>query len=244
MANQTLQPANDVDQIAQYRAINPFAVVALVLGILSSLALIYQPLWVLPLVGIGSALISIRQIRSSGSQIGQGAAFTAIVLAVFFLTATFTRDRVRPWIVVHQAREFNEHFLELLRLNNHESAHQLTLPFPHRQSNQTDLKVFYHKNKNANDDLATFLQKQPLSKWTVNAQQGQISFRSLDRYERHGKVDYVIQTFQTIPPAHDDSTLLQMLCKRTIDDENGQVVWQVTEWHTPSGQSNGFNRDH
>ena len=243
MANQTLQPANDVGQLAQYRSIYPFAVVAVVLGILSSLALIYQPLWILPFVSIISALISIRQIRSSGSQIGQGAASAAILLAIFFLTATFARDHVRQWIVVGQARHFNEHFLELLRLDNHEAAHQLTLPFAQRQSNQTDLKVFYHKNKNANENLTTFLQKQTLAKWTVNAQQGQISFRSLDHYDRHGKIDYVIQTFQTVPPAHDDSTFLQMLCKRTIDDENGQVTWQVTEWHTPSGQSNEFNRD-
>src|SRR5438477_8310665 len=66
-----------------YVAVNGTAVFALLLGIASALALMTEVLLVLPLAGLVTAIIGLRQINhSNGTQTGKGLVVIAMVLAL------------------------------------------------------------------------------------------------------------------------------------------------------------------
>jgi hypothetical protein len=71
---------------AEYVAINPVAIVALILGVASALSLVLRtasPLLVIPLGGIVCAVVAIVQVRrSNGTQAGAGFALIGLVLSV------------------------------------------------------------------------------------------------------------------------------------------------------------------
>src|SRR5579859_5091705 len=68
-----------------YAAINSMAIVALILGVASVLALAWDVLLVIPLAGLVCALIAFRQIAgSNGTQAGKGLALAALLLALGF----------------------------------------------------------------------------------------------------------------------------------------------------------------
>jgi hypothetical protein len=76
-----------------YVAVNQTAVVALVLGVLSSIALLGSLLLVVPVVGVVFAIVAIRQINdSSGTQTGKAMAWAGLALCVVFAGAKVTWD--------------------------------------------------------------------------------------------------------------------------------------------------------
>src|SRR5690606_11374020 len=77
----------------EYVAINPLAVTAVVLGLLSVAVLLGWPLLIIPVAAIVLAIVSLRQIhRSNGTQSGKGLAWTGIVLGVAFAALVGTRQ--------------------------------------------------------------------------------------------------------------------------------------------------------
>ena len=76
-----------------YVAVNQTAVVALVLGVLSAIALFGTLLLVVPVVGIVFAIVAIRQISdSNGTQTGKWMAWTGLALCLAFGGARLTQD--------------------------------------------------------------------------------------------------------------------------------------------------------
>jgi hypothetical protein len=79
-----------------YRALSTSAVATLLLGALSALALLDSLLVVVPLVGIGLGLGSLRIIRRQSEELsGRGVARVGIALCVVFFTASVARH---SWI--------------------------------------------------------------------------------------------------------------------------------------------------
>jgi hypothetical protein len=76
-----------------YVAVNQTAVVALVLGVLSAVALFGPLLLVVPVVGIVFAVVAIRQINdSSGTQTGKSMAWAGLALCVVLGGAEIARE--------------------------------------------------------------------------------------------------------------------------------------------------------
>jgi hypothetical protein len=76
-----------------YVAVNQTAVVALVLGVLSAIALFGTLLLVVPIVGIVFAIVAIRQINdSNGTQTGKWMAWAGLALCLAFGGARATQD--------------------------------------------------------------------------------------------------------------------------------------------------------
>lgn len=76
-----------------YVAINPLAVTAMVLGLLSVVVLLGWPLLIVPIAAIIFAILGLRQIHnSSGTQSGRGLAWGGIVLGLAFAGLVATQQ--------------------------------------------------------------------------------------------------------------------------------------------------------
>lgn len=79
----------------EYVAINPMAVTALLLGLASALSLLVGLLLIIPLAGVVCAVVALWQVhKSSGTQSGQGLAWSGLVLSLIFAALVGTQKIV------------------------------------------------------------------------------------------------------------------------------------------------------
>lgn len=148
---------DDVQAVAAYRGISPMAVLALVLGLASPLAVFNHFLLILPILGTIVALLAIRRIAASeGELAGRRLALAGLALAVVCATALLTRDAVSKQVVAGQAAPWAEEWCRLVMADRHEAALELTRPLETRRAIDQSLLEYYQTNENAKQELAKF----------------------------------------------------------------------------------------
>jgi hypothetical protein len=131
-------------QFAAYRSVSGWAVVGLLIGLLSPLALADPMLWAVPIVAGVVCVLAFRQIKQKApDMIGRKAALVGLWLAVFSLTAAYSdwlyfRLRIRD-----EARQAALYWFELLAKNRPEFAFQLTLVPQQRHALDERIWDFY-----------------------------------------------------------------------------------------------------
>jgi hypothetical protein len=96
-------PAFDHDETGEYQSLSPLAAIALVLGLLSPVALIHPLLMIVPVATAGTALLALGKIRSSdGALTGARVARWGLALAVICGAATLVRTPVRDALIHRQ----------------------------------------------------------------------------------------------------------------------------------------------
>ncbi len=94
------------DNAEEYRPISTLAVLALIAGCSSFLALISQILWVIPILAGGLSLAAIRDTSIGKShKAGRGLALIGLALSVGFGAQSFSVFSVNAWIDHSRARE-------------------------------------------------------------------------------------------------------------------------------------------
>ena len=201
-----------------YRSIDSMAVIALLGGILSSLACLFSPIFLLPgILGVifgASALLRIK--RSGGILSGEWLATLGIGLSILFGTFYLVHIMSRDARMKRSGREFAEQWLDMLKTGRHNEAHQLTIGFFNRVLPGTDLEKHYSPNRSmmpngpqeimeASQDLAgtPYQQKKdffthPTVKLIVDhAKDGEIRFvRDLESIRDGKMIDMVVQEFE------------------------------------------------
>ncbi len=90
--------------ISDYRPVSPLAVVALVLGICSAMALVTRFAWVVPLVAAAVAIAALADLARPGTaKAGRLLALAGLALAVGFGAQAVTGAVVDRWIASHRA---------------------------------------------------------------------------------------------------------------------------------------------
>lgn len=99
-----------------YRAVSGLAVAALVLGGLSSLALVSPLLWALPLLGVGLAVAALADVSREGAEkAGRAAALAGLALSVGFGAQAVTARFVARRIMADRARAVADAWLDAIR---------------------------------------------------------------------------------------------------------------------------------
>lgn len=107
----SLEPVDD----DKYSQLAPLAVVALLLGVASLLALIGPLFFLVPAAAIGVALLALGKIRQSdGALSGAGLARVGLALATICLVAALVRGEVRDRMLKDQAGAAAQRWLELM----------------------------------------------------------------------------------------------------------------------------------
>jgi hypothetical protein len=118
---------DDAEQTTGYRTLSVLAIISLVFGVLSWVALFHPLLIVVPLLGIGVAILALRQISTNPNVIaGRGAALAGLTLCVASLVAPTSRDMIFREIRTSQAKSTSRTFLELVTAGNMDEAFRHT----------------------------------------------------------------------------------------------------------------------
>ena len=110
----------------KYSQLAPLAVIALLLGMASILALIGPLFFLIPAAAIGVALLALGKIRQSdGALSGARFAQVGLALATICLVATLVRGEVRDRMLKDQAGAAAQRWLELMTAGNTVDARAL-----------------------------------------------------------------------------------------------------------------------
>lgn len=149
--------------LPQYRSISWAAILALLLGLASVLA-VFNPLWLaIAVAAVGLALFSLWQINAKPEILsGQGLALTGLCLSVFFVAFVPARLGLRSRVLQERGRQLAEAFLGLLQEGKTFEAHQLSnLKYrSQRPSEMSDMDI--DPNKLSPEDFRGFEQTQTI----------------------------------------------------------------------------------
>lgn len=117
-----------LDDDSNYRTLSVLAIVSLVLGLASPLALFAPLILLIPIAGAVLALMAIRQINASeGTLFGRAAASIGLALSIAAIAAAFTRIALIDELLSRQARATASQWFELLQEGDAQSAFELTV---------------------------------------------------------------------------------------------------------------------
>jgi hypothetical protein len=163
----------DETAVASYRGVSVLAVLTLILGLASALALAHPFLWVLPPATLVIGWLALRAIGVEGSNLtGRGLALLGMALAMVFGVWAPAQILTRQAKIYAQARVFADEWLELIRAGKLHAAHQLAVMEIERQTPGTDLEKYYQESAAAKSQLQHFYEEKPLK---LMAEQGTLA---------------------------------------------------------------------
>lgn len=151
--------AEAVDQ----RPVRISAFVALLLGLVSAVAILGKPLVAFSVLTVGVALWALRPSRH-GPPVGRWAAVTGLLLAVFFGAWGWSQAEVRQRALVQQATRFGHDWLSTLAQGEKEVALELSNHVESRQPETMPLKQYYATEERAKESLQTFLDQDEIQR--------------------------------------------------------------------------------
>lgn len=216
--------------VARYHAVTPWAVAALVLGLLSPLAFVGPLLWLLPLFCLVVALVAFWKIASSaGELVGWNIALLGLLLALLFGLAAPVRTLTRQYWIESRAELFARRFIDLLQQGRTYAAYQLTLSPSLRKPLDVDLSEEYAKDPRAQQRYENFLRLEPVK--TLSAQRDQASVEQLEMAGIASDEDYD-QVAVRYRISHQQSgatvpLVVQLTVMRSVDGRTGREQWTI-----------------
>lgn len=146
------------DELIEYRPVSRLAIVGVLFGLLSPLALIDLHLLLFPLLGAvlcGAALI--RIVRSGTPLLGRKAAWLGLTAALLFGTASLADFCAYRWLIRREARQFALQWFAFLAQGEPHKAHQLTLHPRDRWPLDENLWTFYREGPKRRSELQNYI---------------------------------------------------------------------------------------
>ena len=148
-------------ELASYRALAGSAVVGLIIGLASPLALVDPLLYGIPIAGLLVSYGALRRIKKSDLLTGRKIAVTGLLLSLIFLVAAPTDWIVYRRMIRAEARQFSSMWFELLAEDQPQRALQMLMPPQSRQRLDRELWAYYRNNAKSREQLEGYV-KGPL----------------------------------------------------------------------------------
>jgi len=178
-------------ELAEYRSPQPLAVLTLIFGLLSFLAVFRTLFWVVPLVAFLLGATALWLLSTDPGKVGRKAAIWGMALALFFGAWGPGRYFSRQYWLTGQARVFADAWLELVQQKKLREAHQLHGRQEQRATEGVTLDEFYRADKYAQGDFNTFFRTEPLKSFSALADRGQVEFDQIAAYETDPNYDSI-----------------------------------------------------
>lgn len=216
-------------QLNDYQPLSILAVISLAVGVLSAMALLATPLWLVPMVGIAASAAALQSSAlRSGTHRGRRLAAVGLALSLFFLSLSAARTLYYRHQIYADARRVADAWLVWVRQGQLEVAHQATLPPYRRQISAHGLRRYY----DANEDLQNMLDEffgQPETEQLVQAgDAAHYQFHSNVQQISDGQARYITLRYQVVVDGQSaDPSLAEMQLKRFDAAKDKPVEWQV-----------------
>jgi hypothetical protein len=224
----SLEPVDD----DKYSQLAPLAVIALLLGVASLLALIGPLFFLVPAAAIGVALLALGKIRhSDGALSGAGLARVGMALATICLVAALVRGEVRDRMLKEQAGATAQRWLELMTAGNTVDARALLTgdaasqlvprPEPGAEPKPTEELERIARER---------LEQDPLVRDFAGVDKPKIEVETLSEPMFDGGRTIVGTTLFLADPASGDHRHVQLQMSRNKFYEAESEPWRVDRW--------------
>lgn len=187
--------------LLQYRSLSWAAVLALLLALLSMVAVFNPLLVIVAFAGTGLSLIALRQIYSKPDVLsGRGVALAALFLSVFSLVFAPTRAVTRSRLLQQRAQQLAEAFLGYLQEGKTFDAHQLS-NLKHIDLSQPPPEPGTDTSKLTKSDFQAFEEKEIIA--SIKAIQHHFSFRleAIESQRTYNDMEVFIFRYRLDPDA-------------------------------------------
>ena len=162
----------------QYHPLNLIAVVSLVAGLLSCLALVHPILYALPVLAAALSLMAIWRIRAAAGEVsGHNLAVVGLALACLFGGWAISYKLTSQSLLSRQARQVADRWLEFVQAGELQQAHQLMLRPRNRAPHETSLTEHYLDNEESRQAFRQVFDADPTKTIAEAGQRANIRFR-------------------------------------------------------------------
>jgi hypothetical protein len=249
--------AADEAELAAYSKPSVQAIVALLLGLLSPIALIHPLYWIVPLVTVVLSLIALRKIASSDGQLtGRTVALLALGLALLFGAWASSRHYSRQSAVFGQARQYSQAWLDLVLAGRLYEAYELHLSSSSRHPPGTSLEEIYgeislpleapvnerpggfNPTSQPKESFLHFFTTPPLSRIVTVGARGQARFAGNDQLQ-YDNLTHSDLIFQKYTITYDENGQQQsfgvvVALRRVVARGSTDALWYVENVSEPS----------
>ncbi len=221
--------SSPVSPDAEYRALSVPAVVGLIAGLLSPLAMIDPLIWLLPLLGLIFSTVGLWQIaRNAPEMTGRKMALTGLTLSILFGVMVTTHWVTYRWLVNREARQFAQMWFEFLRQDEPHKAHQLTLHPDYRQPVDDTLWEFYRGDPRWDGQLRSYVDRPLVRTLLVLGDDCRIRRYHGGPVKRTGTKDGLLQIYAvTREEGGRKKTFFIGLEMQRFKLEDGRAQWQL-----------------
>jgi hypothetical protein len=231
MSETTITPASEHSpaEVSGYRAFSPVAIASLTCGILSPLALIGPLLLLLPVLGVGLAILALRAIaQSRGELVGRRLALSGMALSLIFGTAGPAQSAATTARLSAAARPIADQFFAYLREGQPHFAHQLTMTANRRRALNENLWSYYGDTKENREELTNWVE-QPVPRFLLDrGEQAEVRYYAPGAVVAGSDPQYVDLIYAVTYPT--PSGKQSFFVRVTVERRNlpsGDVSWRI-----------------
>ncbi len=229
------------DDALEYRPVEAWAIVALLLGLASPLALVDPLLSLVPVIGLLAALVALSRISGDPLRPGRRAALAGMALSALFLMVPLAHYTSANWLLARQARPVADEFVKDLRERNPQQALLLTMVPDRRPPNDDGLWSFYRNDAESQQDLRMFVDKPAIRMLLALGDRADIRFYKTNKVAA-GRTVGLVDYWYTVTFVDDDgrkkTIMFGLLMERKQPQDRSLNPWRVKDFTTD------FNREH
>lgn len=214
---------------AQYRAVSGFAIVGLLAGLLSLLAMAVPLLWAVAILAFIVNLKALRHIAANApALLGRKAAIAGLACSAVALFAAPADWIVYRAMVRQEAQRFADLWFEYLRADQPHRAHQLTVEPTSRDPLDERLWNAY-RDEMGRSMLQQFVLKPEVRTLLALGDKATVRYYATESQWVEGDRDQVYQTYAVTYPDSDGlkTFFVGLLLQRQVDTPTGFAYWHI-----------------
>ncbi len=234
MVESALTPSLDEanDPLDEYRSVERWAVAGLLLGMLSSSAMLDSILWLLPPLGILINLIALGRIRRDASRVGRKAALAGLALSVTFAVAPVAQWASAYAILWRQGTPVADQWFEFLREGEPEKVLMLRFSPDMRQGLDEDLWLYFRSDKDARGELQGFVRNPTVRTLLALGPRAEARYYKTSAVATEGGraiAEYIYTVTYSEKDGKKKTFLLSVLAERKPTKRPGLHPWRVLD---------------
>jgi len=223
--------ASDEPELVQYRSVSGLAMVGLLVGLLSWLAMLSRALWVIPLAGLIINAIALRRIAILAPAIvGRKAALVGLLLSAAFAAAGPVQWTSYRWLMRNEARQFGLTWFDFLARGQPHKAFELLSSAPTRPPLDDALWRKYPQNSRARREIEGFVRRPSVAALLALRGNAQVRYYDTEDQWQDRDGDWVYQTYAVTCPVEGEPTtfFVGLVMQRSLESSAGRAFWKIS----------------
>jgi hypothetical protein len=217
-------------EMAQYRSLCATAVLGLILGLLSPLAIVSRPLLVVPLLGAAVSGLALWRIARNVTELaGRKAALVGLILSCFFAASVGSQRFYYNRLICSEAEQFASIWFGLLAEDRPYDACQLFLKRDERRQSQKSLGDFYRNRPKLREEIdSKYLGLPPVKLLLELGPKAKVQDMQTVGLQQKPQSNFVQQVYSVsyVEDGKNKTVPIELNMERKVHPD-GRVGWQI-----------------